>query len=268
MTLPNGQPKKYIGECGKLVLNPAYREWKNQQNSALMVTETKIPTAVAEPVSTMADGVAVATVTPARIHKPTAGCIPVEVPEGCGPGDLIRVPLVNDELFDVTVPQGCHAGSVFQVAMPSKQQQQQQQQQPLKHQGPVLQNKTATNSAGDVLNYGEVHMNLDKTPIVAAGAEHRTIAIEMTERGCCKEGFYGNYQPNKISLSSDEFYEAIEKYEQVGCCGDKDRVTDKLNKQYNSRHLRFKIERRADMVLSLEYGTHSSDKLFLTITQN
>jgi len=227
---------------------------------------TKIPTAVAEPVSATADSVAVAIATPARAHKPTAGnnTIPVEVPEGCGPGDLIRVPLINDELFDVTVPQGCHAGSVFQVAMPSKQ----QQQQPLRHQGPTVQNKTATNSAGDVLEYGEVHINLDKTPIVAAGAEHRTIAIEMTERGCCKEGFYGNYQPNKISLSSDEFYQAIEKYEQAGCCGDKDRVTDRLNKEYNSRHLRFKIERRADMELSLEYGAHSSDKLFLTITQN
>merc|ERR1712238_471080 len=114
---------------------------------------TNIPTAVAEPVSATADGVAVATATPARAHKPTAGnnTIPVEVPEGCGPGDLIRVPLINDELFDVTVPQGCHAGSVFQVAMPSKQ------QQPLKHTGPVVQNKTATNSAGDVLEYGEVH---------------------------------------------------------------------------------------------------------------
>mmetsp|Transcript_44705 Transcript_44705/g.49890 ORF Transcript_44705/g.49890 Transcript_44705/m.49890 type:complete len:352 (-) Transcript_44705:121-1176(-) len=45
MTLPNGQPKKYIPEGGKLVLNPAYREWKNQQHSASMVTAVAIPIA-------------------------------------------------------------------------------------------------------------------------------------------------------------------------------------------------------------------------------
>mmetsp|Transcript_1056 Transcript_1056/g.1133 ORF Transcript_1056/g.1133 Transcript_1056/m.1133 type:complete len:366 (+) Transcript_1056:119-1216(+) len=45
MTLPNGQPKKYIPEGGKLVLNPAYREWKNQQHSASMITAVAIPIA-------------------------------------------------------------------------------------------------------------------------------------------------------------------------------------------------------------------------------
>jgi len=234
------------------------------------MTKNAIPTAVAKPVSATAVdvGVAVATATPARAQKQTSGnTIPVEVPEGCGPGDLIRVPLVNDELFDVTVPEGCTEGSVFQVAIPS----QQQQQQPLHHQGPTVQNKTSTNSSiGDILDGGDLHIGLDKTPIVAAGAENRTIAIEMSERGCCKEGFYGNYQPGKISMSSDEFYKAIEKYEKSGCCGcgDKEQVTDGLNKEYNGRNIRFKIERRSEMVLSLEYGADSADKLFLTITQN
>jgi len=239
-----------------------------------MTKNVTIPTAaVAEPVSATAVdvgvGVAVASATPARAHKQTSGnTVPVEVPEGCGPGDLIRVPLVNDKLFDVTVPEGCTEGSVFQVAIPS----QQQQQQPLHHQGPAVQNKTSTNSSiGDILNGEDLHIGLDKTPIVAAGAENRTIAIEMSERGCCKEGFYGNYQPGKISMSSDEFYEAIEKYEKSGCCGcgDKERVTDGLNKEYNGRNIRFKIERRSEMVLSLEIlDADSADKLFLTITQN
>jgi len=51
MIHPNGQPinpeglKKYIPKGGNLVLNPAYREWKNQINSDPMVTAVATPIA-------------------------------------------------------------------------------------------------------------------------------------------------------------------------------------------------------------------------------
>jgi len=210
-----------------------------------------IPTANATPV------VAVATAS--------ATTIPVEVPEDCGPGSLIRVPLDNGELFDVTVPEGCYKGSVFQVAMPS--QKQSSTKMPT-HKGPVVQNKHSHNSIGDILDGDGVHIKLDKTPIVKAGTENRTIAIQMSDRGCCKEGFYGNYQPGKVNMKSDEFYKAIEKYEKVGCCGCKDRVTDDLNKEFNGRNIHFKIERRANLVLDMDVGAYTDEDLFLTITQN
>ena len=64
-----------------------------------------------------------------------------------------------------------------------------------------------------------MHMKMDKRPIVTPGMEHRTVAIQLTDRGCCKPGFYGEYQPGKLNMSSDEFYDAIERYEKVlSCC--------------------------------------------------
>ena len=64
-----------------------------------------------------------------------------------------------------------------------------------------------------------MHMKMDKRPIVTPGMEHRTVAIQLIDRGCCKPGFYGEYQPGKLNMSSDEFYDAIERYEKVlSCC--------------------------------------------------
>ena len=38
-------------------------------------------------------------------------------------------------------------------------------------------------------------MKMDKRPIVTPGMEHRTLVIQLTDRGCCKPEFYGEYQP-------------------------------------------------------------------------
>ena len=40
-----------------------------------------------------------------------------------------------------------------------------------------------------------MHMKMDKRPIVTPGMEHRTLVIQLTDRGCCKPEFYGEYQP-------------------------------------------------------------------------
>jgi len=223
-----------------------------------------IPTAIAEPISAeQAVVVAVATATS------STNTIPVEVPEGCGPGDSIRVPLVDGKLFDVTVPEGCTEGSVFHVFDPSQQQQPTRIQPP---RGPTVQNQSPDNYISDDL---ELNIKLDNRPVVAPGAESRTIAIQQTERGCCSEGFHGEYQPGKLNMSNEEFYEAIERYEKNGCCGgNKDKVTDGLNKDFRGRNIRFKIESRTSLVISLpdilkgDSGVDDSDTNFLVITQN
>ena len=45
-----------------------------------------------------------------------------------------------------------------------------------------------------------MHMKMDKRPIATPGMEHRTVAIQLTDRGCCKPGFYGEYQPGKLNM--------------------------------------------------------------------
>ena len=53
----------------------------------------------------------------------------VQVPEGCGPFDLTRVPLAGEQLYDVPVPDGYTEGMIFQVAVSSPGQHQQHHQQ-------------------------------------------------------------------------------------------------------------------------------------------
>jgi hypothetical protein len=124
----------------------------------------------------------------------------VQVPEGCGPFDLIRVPLAGGQLYDVQVLDGYTEGMIFQVAVPSPGQQQQQQQQqqhqhqhqqlippmmlsppPQVHVGrPVVQNELPDNYIAPGAN---MQMKMDKRPTVTPGMEHRTVSIQLTDRG-------------------------------------------------------------------------------------
>jgi hypothetical protein len=90
-------------------------------------------------------------------------------------------------------------------------------------------------------------------------------------------------------MSSDEFYDAIERYEKVllpcytffcclwPCCTNprrSEKVTDELNEDYKNQQIRFKVESRTDMVTNLqqdlegEPNVRIEDRYFLVVTQN
>jgi hypothetical protein len=90
-------------------------------------------------------------------------------------------------------------------------------------------------------------------------------------------------------MSSDEFYDAIERYEKVllpcytlFCCLWPcftnpirfKKVTDELNYEYKKRQIRFKVESRTELVTNLqqdmkgEPNVRTDDIYFLFITQN
>ena len=103
----------------------------------------------------------------------------------------------------------------------------------------------------------------------------------MTERGCCKPGFYGKYQPGKLDMSSDEFYDATERYEEVlSCCCSctnprrSKKVTVELNEEFKNRRIRFKVESRTDMVTNSQQdlkgvpNVRIEHRYFLVISQD
>jgi len=135
----------------------------------------------------------------------------------------------------------------------------------------------------------QAHMRIDRRPVVNPGTEHRTICIQMSDRGCCQPGYYGEYEPGKVNLSPDEFYEAISSYNDKflpcwtffcclwPCCRNErhaHKVTRTLNEKYKSRNIRFRLDSRAELVTNVvadlkgDPNVHGETKHFLIITQN